>query len=149
MTLLDFISDEDTVLTVGGKGAASKVLGQNMIGTPDGTMVKEFEFYDKPVKSYCILKDKIDLNATEPTQTPQPSNTPKPTNTPAPQVVPGDVDFDNKVTLSDALLVLKISLGIEKAQSEDVVAASDYNSDGNIDLTDSLLVLKAALGINY
>lgn len=60
---------------------------------------------------------------------------------------PGDVDFDNKVTLSDALLVLKISLGIEKAQSEDVVAASDYNSDGNIDLTDSLLVLKAALGI--
>lgn len=149
MTLLDFISDEDTVLTVGGKGAASKVLGQNMIGTPDGTMVKEFEFYDKPVKSYCILKDKIDLNATEPTQTPQPSNTPKPTNTPAPQVVPGDVDFDNKVTLSDALLVLKISLGIEKVQSEDVVAASDYNSDGNIDLTDALLVLKAALGINY
>jgi len=80
MTLLDFISDEDTMLMVGGTGVCASILSQNGILTPDGTQVKNFEFYDVPVASSNITatgitidKDKVEI---APSRTAAPERTP-------------------------------------------------------------------------
>lgn len=44
MTLLEFISNKDTKLTVGGIGAGAVKLGQHEIGTPDGVQVRNITF---------------------------------------------------------------------------------------------------------
>ena len=122
MTILDFISDKDTVLTVGGLGAGATKLGMNTIGTPKGTCVKEIMFYSVPLSKACILSDKIDVtndskfalvkplagsaftedsdDDNQTTQTPAPTKTPansqNPTKTPdvsgAPTQTPGITD---------------------------------------------------------
>lgn len=57
MTILDFISDKDTVLTVGGLGAGATKLGMNTIGTPKGTCVKEIMFYSVPLsKAWYFIR---------------------------------------------------------------------------------------------
>ncbi len=60
MTILDFISNPNTVLTVGGTGFGAKDLGQDAIGTPRGVQVKEITFYDQPVETASVKADKIE-----------------------------------------------------------------------------------------
>lgn len=60
MTMLDFISNPDTVLTVGGTGYGAKNLGQDAIGTDNGVQVKNITFYDKPMEAASIKADKIE-----------------------------------------------------------------------------------------
>lgn len=60
-TILEFISDEDTVLTIGGIGYCANLLGQYSF-TKSGAQVKDVEFYYSAVSSNCILEDKIDLS---------------------------------------------------------------------------------------
>ncbi len=60
-TILDFISDEDTVLTIGGMGYGATVLGQNTITTGNGVQVKDVQFYFATVDEACIQKDSIDF----------------------------------------------------------------------------------------
>lgn len=63
------------------------------------------------------------------------------------QYLPGDYDNDGKITLSDAVAILKTSLGIEK---EYVNHRTDINNDGATTLSDASDALKYALGIeNY
>lgn len=58
----------------------------------------------------------------------------------------GDVDFDNQVTLNDCMIVLKAALGID-ALRPDQMAAADIDQDGSINLTDAKIILEIALGI--
>ncbi len=61
MLLLDFLSDKNTVLTIGGLGAGAEKLSMHTIGTPDGTQIKGLEFYDIPVDAGSISADGITL----------------------------------------------------------------------------------------
>lgn len=56
MTLLDFISNKDTKLTVGGTGSGAVKLGQYEIGTPNGVQVKNITFYNEPIGYKYIKK---------------------------------------------------------------------------------------------
>lgn len=80
MNLLDFISDEDTELYVGGTGFCAELLTQNGIKTPDGTQVKGMEFYDIPVPDSCIKATGIELGGGYETEHPQ--STVEPTKAP-------------------------------------------------------------------
>ena len=58
----------------------------------------------------------------------------------------GDVDYNKKIDLLDAKIVLKVSLGIISADVTTLKEA-DVNLDGKINLLDAKIVLKMALGI--
>lgn len=62
-TILDFISDKDTSLCIGGLGAGATYVGQNTIKTPAGTQVKGLEFYDVPLKADQISGTGVTLPA--------------------------------------------------------------------------------------
>lgn len=62
MTIMDFISNKDTVLTIGGLGRGAAKLGQNTIGTPDGVKMKDLKFYGEPVAADSIQKNKLDTD---------------------------------------------------------------------------------------
>ena len=76
----------------------------------------------------------------------QPSEIPSisPSEFPNEDIVKGDVNGDNQVTLTDAQIVLKVALGITSLTDESV---ADVNGDKQVTLIDVQLVLKAALGI--
>ena len=61
-TILEFISDEDTVLTIGGTGYCASNLSQDIMLTESGAQVKDVRFYYSAVSSNCILEDRIDLS---------------------------------------------------------------------------------------
>lgn len=48
-TMLDWISDPDTVLMIGGQGTASEGLTAQNIGNGDGTLLDDITFYDVPL----------------------------------------------------------------------------------------------------
>ena len=60
-------------------------------------------------------------------------------------VLMGDVNDDGAVNVTDALLVLRYSMGL--ISSLPVLAAADVNNSGSVDMTDALLVLRASMGI--
>ena len=59
---------------------------------------------------------------------------------------PGDADGDGEVTISDALLVLRYSLGLISGGLPDS-ARADVTGDGEINIQDALLILRIALGL--
>ena len=64
----------------------------------------------------------------------------------AAQLKAGDVDFDNKVTASDARLVLRNAVGLEKL-SDDAMRCADVDRDNSITAADARLVLRSAVGL--
>ena len=58
----------------------------------------------------------------------------------------GDVNYDNAINASDALLVLKDAAVIEELNDAQKLRA-DVNGDNNIDSRDALLILKYAASI--
>lgn len=62
-----------------------------------------------------------------------------------PMPVLGDVDSDGSITLSDALLIARHTLGLMVSSFNSDVA--DINEDGAIDFNDAILVLRIALQI--
>ncbi|MGN0548133.1 MAG: dockerin type I repeat-containing protein [Acutalibacteraceae bacterium] len=58
----------------------------------------------------------------------------------------GDIDGNESVNSSDALTVLKYSVGIEELSNEALVLA-DVNADGNVNSSDALDILKYSVGI--
>lgn len=126
MTILDFISDEDTVLTVGGLGAGATRLGQENMGTPDGVQVKDLEYYFVPVSAECIQADRITLDGEQK------------------EYEPGDVSGDGKIQLNDAQLALRGALLLEQL-SEEAEKAADINHTGIVELTDAQAILRRAL----
>lgn len=59
---------------------------------------------------------------------------------------PGDVNMDGAVDSSDALLVLRCSLGLAELDPE-ALAIADVNGDGEVSASDALLILRLALGL--
>ena len=57
----------------------------------------------------------------------------------------GDPDGDGKITLSDALAILKYAVGLE--QETFIDEAADCDEDGKITVADALMVLKCVVGI--
>lgn len=67
-------------------------------------------------------------------------------NVAAPAYIYGDADNNGSVDSSDALLVLKASVGISSLEGKGFVKG-DVNCDSNISSDDALLILKKSVGI--
>lgn len=67
---------------------------------------------------------------------------------PAPEItiVLGDVDGNGRPDYSDALKILRASIGLEELTEEQKVAA-DVNFDGKPDYSDALKILRASIGL--
>lgn len=61
-----------------------------------------------------------------------------------PAFIPGDANGDGSVDSSDALLILRMSLGVIPVTNLEAV---DMNGNGTVDSADALTVLRIALGI--
>ena len=61
--------------------------------------------------------------------------------------LPGDVDRDGKLTATDARLVLRIAVGLERADSE-TFRIADFNGDGKVTADDARSVLRKAVGLS-
>lgn len=83
-------------------------------------------------------------------ESPKPEETPSPTPSPTPtepeEVVLGDLDGDQKVTLQDTQVALKAALKIVILDHTKIEAA-DVNKDRTVTLEDAQIILKVALKI--
>ena len=59
--------------------------------------------------------------------------------------IPGDVNGDDEVDLSDAIMVTYHSLHVAPANFNE--AAADMNGDGEIDLSDAIIIIYKSLGV--
>ncbi len=57
--------------------------------------------------------------------------------------VPGDMDGDGSVTATDAILILRIAMGIIESDNP----AADVDGSGSVNVTDALMALRIAMGI--
>ena len=58
----------------------------------------------------------------------------------------GDLDGDGEITSSDALFVLRVSVGIEN-EDERIKSVSDVDSDSQITSSDALAILRHSVGM--
>ena len=58
----------------------------------------------------------------------------------------GDIDEDGTVTVADAILAMRYTIGMIDLSSKQKLAG-DANRDGSIDVADALLIMRHALGI--
>lgn len=61
--------------------------------------------------------------------------------------IAGDVSCDEKVTAYDARAILRLSIGIEKAEENSIYLRADIDSDGKITAEDARKALRLAVGI--
>lgn len=61
-----------------------------------------------------------------------------------PEFLLGDVNFDGKLSYSDALSVLRYSIQLETLENP---ALADLNSDGEVNYEDALAILRASIGL--
>lgn len=66
---------------------------------------------------------------------------------PAPSVTHGDLNGDGTVTVADAILALKIAVGLLQPTSGQL-AAGDLDQSGAISVAEVLLILRAAVGLS-
>ncbi len=67
---------------------------------------------------------------------------------PTPDPLFGDIDFDGKVTASDARLALRRAVGLEAyAQGTNAFLVSDVDFDGKVTASDARLILRGAVGL--
>lgn len=144
ITLLDFVSLENTVFTFGGKAALRVGIGPAEFGTPEGVMIADIQCYAETltlgeVKNIMKGED-IELDVL-PLEEMDDSNA-----TPAPSPddnLLGDVDNNGSIDATDALLVLKDAAKLEELDEIGSLAA-DVNKDEVIDASDALEILKFA-----
>ncbi|MBR5949791.1 MAG: redoxin family protein [Clostridia bacterium] len=60
------------------------------------------------------------------------------------ETVPGDINDSGSVELGDAVLALRMALGISEASN---VEAGDMNGNGSIDVSDAIIILRMAMGL--
>lgn len=58
----------------------------------------------------------------------------------------GDVDLDGEITVQDALMLLRHSMGLILLEGE-ALEVADVNGDGSVDMQDALVVLRRAMGL--
>ncbi|HOK80231.1 MAG TPA: dockerin type I repeat-containing protein [bacterium] len=56
----------------------------------------------------------------------------------------GDVNEDGVIDISDAILCLRMSIGLDPMNIE----TADMNSDGVVDISDAILILRKTVGLN-
>ena len=56
----------------------------------------------------------------------------------------GDVNMDGSVSVSDALMVLRFTMGLETL-SDAQLELADFNGDGTVSTVDALDILRAAI----
>lgn len=61
-----------------------------------------------------------------------------------PEIVPGDVDNDGSASIPDAVLALRMSLGLIDVTN---LEAGDMNGNGRFDVSDAVSILRMALGL--
>ena len=62
------------------------------------------------------------------------------------QQLPGDVNGDGTVNVTDAVLALRRAMGIIELTDEQFLRA-DVNGDGNVDVTDALTIMRISMGL--
>ena len=62
------------------------------------------------------------------------------------EIIPGDVNGDGTVDMTDALLVMRAVLSLIEFSPEQMEAA-EMNGDGEINMADALLILRMSLGL--
>lgn len=122
--LMDWISDENSKLCLGGIGNYANEYAQAT--TTSQVCIGDIQFYKNVLTEEQIL-DVYEGNVVN--------------------VVKGDVDGDGKVSLTDVTSVLKFALNIVTPADDSETEAADYDGDGKISLSDVTSVLKVALGI--
>lgn len=145
-TMLDMVTDEQTVLSIGGLGCSASVFTQDRIKTGNGVMVKNIEAYPIAVEANCISADNVwsyvggySIQGDElvelapeatptPIPTPVPTDTPEPTKTPEPTVAPTDTPEPTETPVPYEL--------------------GDVDMNSSIDAVDALLILKHAAHIS-
>ena len=60
--------------------------------------------------------------------------------------LPGDVNNDGKVLISDALSALYCCTDIEQAANPEML---DFNGDGQVTIADALAILRYSVGLSY
>lgn len=144
-TILDLITDEKTILSIGGEGLAAGKLRQSVAGTLIGSAVKDVRFYAVPLADENIGETRVqtftggwqlegtklvEIEAdTEPVPTPIPTATPEPIETPEPTEVPTATPESTEVVTDTPV---------------PTALPGDINKDGIIDASDALMALKAA-----
>ena len=58
----------------------------------------------------------------------------------------GDVDASGDVTIADALLIMRASMGL-LALTDEQLAAGNLDGDGEITIADALLVMRVSMGL--
>ncbi len=61
-------------------------------------------------------------------------------------VLPGDIDMNGEVAVSDAILALRAAMGIYELNAEEFVAG-DMDGSGSVTVSDAVLILRTAMGI--
>ena len=59
-------------------------------------------------------------------------------------ITPGDVDNDGNVSISDAVTVMRMAMGLTEVGNTD---AADVNENGTVDVADAVAVLRMAMGL--
>jgi len=62
------------------------------------------------------------------------------------KTIPGDLDLDGRVTVSDATLSLRFLLGLD-SPSPKQASAADVNRNGKLDIGDCVMILRLAVGL--
>lgn len=60
-------------------------------------------------------------------------------------IMPGDIDGDGMLSVSDALSIMRMAIGVMDIPDMEV---ADFDGSGNVDITDAVLVLRNAMGIS-
>ena len=148
ITLLDFISLENTVLTIGGKAALRAGVGPADFKTYEGIKIADIKCFaqnlqDSEIKSIMkgesITPEELPLKEID---NPVVTETPLPTDS----YLLGDVNKDGNINAEDALLVLKYAAKIEELD-KDALLAGDVTKDNSVDALDALDILKYAAHI--
>ena len=141
--LIDFITDENTKLYVGGDDGVCLWNMAEYQDSSDNVLYDDFKFYNYAADEYTAQE--IYENAAEhesgyiegidPEQK-------RPVT--IKRYYPVDVDGDKKVGLTDVTAILKIALGISDSGE---YGSGDVDLDGSVTLKDASSALKYALGI--
>lgn len=62
------------------------------------------------------------------------------------EAIPGDVDHDGEVTVSDAIMALRAAMGILELTPEQL-AAADMDGSGEVRIDDAIIILRTAMGL--
>ncbi len=61
-------------------------------------------------------------------------------------IIPGDVDGDGEVTISDAIAAMRAGMGVIQLTG-DALIAGDMNNDGTIAIDDAMTIMRIAMGL--